>query len=1277
MATLSTLAVRITGNTASLNKSIDEAEGRLKKFKDKGGKAFKAFGKAAKLGAAGGVAAIAGVGVGGVKSAIDFENSLKDVNTLINKDGAGFDQLSDDVLAFSKKMGVSTTKVIPALYTAISSGVPADNVFEFMESSAKAAIGGSADLQDVIGATTGVVKGYNLSMDEAGHVQDLFQKTVALGVTTVPELAKNIGKVVPLAAALGVNFTEVSGTMATLTGVTGNTAEVSTQLRSTYQALLKPTKQMAGAVEVVANNLEAQGKLVDGPLVDSYRKQLNYMDDLFAQYSLHDSKTKEGAAAYKVLDEAIKDQSKSLQASAAALGPAIVESVGFEEALTLLSDTAGGNTDTLGKMFGSVEAVGAVLALTGPQAETWNDKLGEMSNATGGVETAFQEMETSTSRVIEKFKVGLMTELTKLSLKALPLLTKGIKAVGKWFEDNKAQIDAFLKQVGGQAKVFFGHFMVGVETIWPLIKSFFKFIFDNKPILIAAIVAVGIAILTALGPVSLAVIAIIALITTIGWVRDNWRSIWGEIKGIFKTVVDKITGLFNSKWAWLLPGGALIKALLFLVGNWRSIWGEITGLFDDFTGVLQTIYDNSLGKLFGADGVMATAVNGFKGAWDSAWDGAKRTVKGAVNAIIGFFNSLIRAWNSLEFSIPGVSVSKFGITIGIPGFTAGTPNISTIPKLARGTQNFRGGPAMVGERGPEVVNLPRGSSVTPNGGGGGALAKAVLDSKGAWKSAWDEITSHFDNKAGWIQTVYDNSLGKLFGSAGVMAKGVNDSKGAWESEWGEIISLFDNNTGWLQTIYDNSLGKLFGEDGVMAKGVNDSKGALDSEWGEITSHFDNNTGEITGLYDMTLGKLFGADGAMAKGVNGSKEALDSAWAAITGLFDNNTGEITGLYDMTLGKLFGADGAMATGANGSKEALDSAWAAITGLFDNNTGEITDIYDNSLGKLVGADGAMAKGVDGSKEAWASAMSAITGLLYNDTGEITDIYDNSLGKLVGADGAMAKGVDGSKEAWASAMSAITGLLYNDTGEITDIYDNSLGKLVGADGAMAKGVDGSKEAWASAMSAITGLLYNDTGEITDIYDNSLGKLVGADGVMATGVNGSKEAWASAMSAITSLFGNNMVWLQTIYDNSLGKLFGSDGVMATAVNGFKAAWDSVWEGAKRTVKSAVNAIIGFFNSLIRAWNSLDFSITGFTAGTPYIAPIPQLARGTQNFRGGPAIVGERGPEVVNLPRGSSVTPNGGGGGATINFYGPVYGVDDFNRAVNEARLAWKRAGNG
>jgi hypothetical protein len=52
-----------------------------------------------------------------------------------------------------------------------------------------------------------------------------------------------------------------------------------------------------------------------------------------------------------------------------------------------------------------------------------------------------------------------------------------------------------------------------------------------------------------------------------------------------------------------------------------------------------------------------------------------------------------------------------------------------------------------------------------------------------------------------------------------------------------------------------------------------------------------------------------------------------------------------------------------------------------------------------------------------------------------------------------------------------------------------------------------------------------------------------------------------------------------------------------------------------------------------------------------------QFAGGVDNFGGGMAIVGERGPELVNLPAGSSVFSNGksrdmlsGGAGIAINI---------------------------
>lgn len=50
---------------------------------------------------------------------------------------------------------------------------------------------------------------------------------------------------------------------------------------------------------------------------------------------------------------------------------------------------------------------------------------------------------------------------------------------------------------------------------------------------------------------------------------------------------------------------------------------------------------------------------------------------------------------------------------------------------------------------------------------------------------------------------------------------------------------------------------------------------------------------------------------------------------------------------------------------------------------------------------------------------------------------------------------------------------------------------------------------------------------------------------------------------------------------------------------------------------------------------------------------IPGFANGVQDFRGGPAIVGEKGPELLNLPAGSDVIPFGNGG-QTPDVSGPL-----------------------
>lgn len=62
-------------------------------------------------------------------------------------------------------------------------------------------------------------------------------------------MAKSMQPLFPLAKNLNFSYEELFGTMATLTGVTGNTSEVSTQLKAVFSNMMKPTKEMSALMK--------------------------------------------------------------------------------------------------------------------------------------------------------------------------------------------------------------------------------------------------------------------------------------------------------------------------------------------------------------------------------------------------------------------------------------------------------------------------------------------------------------------------------------------------------------------------------------------------------------------------------------------------------------------------------------------------------------------------------------------------------------------------------------------------------------------------------------------------------------------------------------------------------------------------------------------------------------------------------------------------------------------------------------------------------------------
>lgn len=361
-----------------LDRAVSKGTGKFAGLAANVGKAMVAAGAVAG-------AAIAGVGVASTKMALDFEASIAEVKTLLpDLSEEGFNKIKADVLDLSKEMGITTEEMVPALYQAISAGVPPENVIDFLRVGAKASIGGVTDLATAVDGLTTVVNAFGYDAAETGRVADVMFTAVKLGKTTMAELSTSMFQAAPLAAALGLDIEDVAAATATLTKSGTPTSVAMTQIRQAMVALSKPTADMV-------------------PLLE--------------------------ATGYES-------------------GEALLQAEGFAGALGLLTEAADGNKQVLAKAFGSVEALQAVLGLTGENAEVAASDLAAMMDATGAADKAFETMANTAKFKLGKFLNLLRVEMTKLGLLILPLLTKGLDWAINLFEKGIPILKSFAKYIG-------------------------------------------------------------------------------------------------------------------------------------------------------------------------------------------------------------------------------------------------------------------------------------------------------------------------------------------------------------------------------------------------------------------------------------------------------------------------------------------------------------------------------------------------------------------------------------------------------------------------------------------------------------------------------------------------------------------------------------------------------------------------------------------------------------------------------------------------------------
>lgn len=287
-----------------------------------------------------------------------FGAAMKAANTMAGKNAEGFANLKGQVADLSKTLPIARDELANGLYQVISNGVPEDNWIDYLNKSAKASVGGIADLGETVKVTSTVIKNYGLAWDSAESVQDKIQLTAKNGVTSFEQLAQALPRVTVNASTLGVNIDELLASFATLTGVSGNTNEVATQMAAIFTALVKPSSEATEMAEKMGIEFNAASIKAAGGL-------RNFLTQL-------DASVKEYAAANGVLEQ-----------------------------------------EVYAKLFGSAESLRALTPLTNQLAEKFSENVDAMANSAGTINAAYNEMSSTGSATTQMLKnqLGAITDV--------------------------------------------------------------------------------------------------------------------------------------------------------------------------------------------------------------------------------------------------------------------------------------------------------------------------------------------------------------------------------------------------------------------------------------------------------------------------------------------------------------------------------------------------------------------------------------------------------------------------------------------------------------------------------------------------------------------------------------------------------------------------------------------------------------------------------------------------------------------------------------------------
>ena len=711
---------------------VSAASGKLKKHLEPVGSAMKLVG-------AGALAA----GVASVKMAGDYEQGL---NIFKSVSGATAQQMAM-VAAKARELGqdaslpgVSARDAANAMTELSKAGLSVNDTLAASKGVMSLAKAGQIDVADAATIAAQALNAFKLKGSDAGKVADVLANGANASATDIRGLSLGLQQSAAVASQFGVSLEDTVTTLGLFANRGMQGSDAGTSLKTMLISLANPSKKAANLMHQLGiNAYDASGKFVGmRQLAQNLQNGLKGLSEEQKQQALA---TIFGTDAFRaaafLADSAGKsydDMSKAVGRSGAAMDLAKAQNSGFNGALDNLKSTIETVATDFGQKLlpeltkvikqladsGAVEAFGNILtgllpvlkmvaagfaALKLAHVIGWfgqlSVKIKEAGSVIGALSTVLRTNPLGLIITVIAALIPLLIDLEQhfhIFSNAVEWIKNAWNGMVEWFTGIFTGIGQALSNVWQAITTAFNNVTAFLQNWGPTILAIMFWPFSLLIGLVITFKDQIMAVLNALwGGISAGFQAVTSFIQTVFQVASSVvMAVWSPIAGFFGGVWAQIRGIFSG-----------VGNFFGAVFGWAA--NAASGALNSIIGVASGVY-NAIASFFRPIGTVAGNMIG-------------GTIRGVVNGIIGMVQNGLNSFISM---INGAA----GIINKIPGVhIPGIPHVG-LPRLAFGAKNYAGGVTLVGERGPELVNLPKGADVytatqTANafrnsrGGGGG------------------------------------------------------------------------------------------------------------------------------------------------------------------------------------------------------------------------------------------------------------------------------------------------------------------------------------------------------------------------------------------------------------------------------------------------------------------------------------------------------------------------------------------------------------------------------